>query len=69
MARAQIDNAQSPHPDAAAAFHMEAFVIRSAMADLVAHGANGRKLGELFPQQKPGYSAHVSTLSIPFADM
>ena len=40
MAGIQVDDAQAPHPDRRAGIHEDAFVIRPAMADHVAHLVN-----------------------------
>ena len=38
MTCSQIDNAQPPHADRAAAIHVEALIIGPAMDNLIAHG-------------------------------
>jgi hypothetical protein len=42
MAGIQVDDAQAPHPDRAAAIQMKTFIVRAAVADCAAHSLNVR---------------------------
>src|SRR3954447_2581836 len=61
---AEVDDAQPPHPDAAAAFDADAFIVRTAVADLGAHRAHQGRVGDPVTQQKAGNSTHNRKLSL-----
>ena len=58
VAGGKIDDTQPAHAEAAPAIHMHAFIVRTAMANLVAHGLYQRRLGRLIETHKTGDSAH-----------
>src|ERR1700761_748196 len=59
MTGAQINDAQPAHADPADAVDVDAVVVRSAVANLRAHGANGSRFGPAFAENKTSYSAHL----------
>lgn len=58
MPSAQIDDAEPAHADATTVIDMNAFIVRPAVANLIAHGLDGGCLSPAIPQQEAGYSAH-----------
>ena len=58
MAGGEIDDAEPPHADAAAAIDVDALVVGAAMADLVAHRVHARTLGGLIEEDEAGNTAH-----------
>src|SRR5690349_21272627 len=58
MPGAQIDDAEPAHADATTAININAFIVWPAVANLIAHGPDGRCLSPAFAQDKAGYSAH-----------
>ncbi len=58
MAGGEIDDAEAAHADPAPAIHVNAFVVRTAMANLVAHRLYQRRLSGLIETHKTGDSAH-----------
>lgn len=61
MAGVEIDNAQTAHPDTAAAIDMVALVIRTAMPDLIAHGSQSSQLRGLVTKQDSGDPTHTAS--------
>jgi len=58
VAGGEIDDAEAAHADTAPAIDMYAFVVRTTMANLVAHGLDERMLGRLIETHKTGNTAH-----------
>jgi hypothetical protein len=44
VAAAEIDDAEPAHANGAAILNVEALIVRPAVLDLIAHGANGRQI-------------------------
>ena len=59
VAGAEIDDAEPPHADPAAAVDVIAFVVRSAMPDLIAHRADVGQIGLPLAQKLSGNATHV----------
>src|ERR1700761_4465113 len=59
MTGAKINDAHPAHADAAGAVDIDSIVVRSAVANLLAHGANGSRLGSAFAENETSYSAHL----------
>ena len=59
VAGREIDDAEPPHPEAAAAVDMIAFVIRAAIPDLIAHGADLGQIGVPLSQDLSGDATHT----------
>src|SRR5450432_1485037 len=62
MAGAEVNDAETAHADGAAAFDMEAFVVRTAMANPVAHAFYEFEPGRTVAPDVACNSAHSSTL-------
>jgi hypothetical protein len=60
MPGAEIDDAEAAHSDGARAIDMEAFIVRAAMPDLVAHSANFGEFGPARDEKLSGDSTHKS---------
>ena len=58
MPRAQVDNAQPPHADRAASFDVETLVVRTAMANPVAHAFYEFESGRFATPDIPRNAAH-----------
>ncbi|MDQ2899727.1 MAG: hypothetical protein M3Y07_08000, partial [Acidobacteriota bacterium] len=54
----KIDNAEAAHPDAAAAVEMKTFIVRSPMANGIAHGLDGGEFRRPIPEEITRDSAH-----------
>src|SRR6516165_4667684 len=67
VACAQVDDAQPSHADTAGAVRVEAFVVRTAMANQIGHRLNAFRMGFPFPEQESSYSAHVFRIVSPSA--
>src|ERR1700692_372555 len=60
MSRCEVDNTQPAHPDSARTVRQDAFVIRPAMHDLLAHGMHDGCIGGFRFQQIYRHSAHMA---------
>src|SRR5947209_8239171 len=65
MPRAQVDNAQPPHADRASALDVEALVVRTAMANPVAHAFHEFQSGRPLAPDIPRNAAHSN--EFPFS--
>jgi hypothetical protein len=55
----EVDDAEPAHSDRAAAIQMKTLIIRSPMANRVAHSPHVRKPGGSVTEEKTGYAAHL----------
>ena len=61
VAGGEVDDAEAPHADGAAAIDVEALVVGTAMANLVAHRLHERTFGGLIEQDETGDATHYFT--------
>src|SRR5262249_36953708 len=58
MAGREVNDAEPSHPDPGAPIHINAVIVRPAMADPVTHRSDALFVSGLLTQRESGYSAH-----------